>query len=152
MLLVIALFKREALVVALIVCVSLLVDRCLFEQKMTYAEASEWATMLALKDIMLAAVITLRQKTKEFPLALGFFVSSFIHQIVRIESNNEVLALINHRADIMAVIVAAWLASISLIILSEGGNNGGKRVRRYISVPNATRHNRFNLQAREVKS
>lgn len=150
LLLLISVFRREALIPALIVCASLAFDRIIFQERMSTSEAVKWAFMLSLKDIVFALVIAFRHKPKEYPIAMGFFVLCLVHQWIRIEALNHDLTLLYYRNDLASIIVASWIASISLIIFTGDSNNGGKRVRMDMSRLNRPYRNRIYNPAYKV--
>ena len=131
-----AAYRRKAVFVTLVVCLSLAFDRIMLEETMTYEEAAKWAGTLAVKDFLLGTVICYRAKPVEFFVGLGLMASCFVNYWVKIEAQNEALSLFYHRPDIMSVIVASWFASIALMF-SGGSIGGGKRYRRSIHSANS---------------
>lgn len=143
--------NREAVLVTALVAFSLLFDRLMFQSPMDHAEVARWAGYLALKDITLATVIFYRYKIKEFPIVLGLLACCLLHQWIRVEAKNQNLTLFYLRPDIMSVVVSTWLASLSYILIT-GGGNGGKRDRRRSAFLNYRLYSIFHPAAHEVKS
>ena len=129
--------RRQALFAAFLLCVSFLWNQYTFIAAPTWTELENRYAMIAIKDAVIFLLLFTRSKTPEIALAVIFASSSLYHQYMLIEIQNHILTFKHLRTEFMTIVTALQLATV-FIILTGGGNHGGKRAK----------HSLFNLNYR----
>lgn len=131
--LVIAIVRRQAFIAAFFVCLSFYLNELFYTEPSTWHGLYMWAFILAAKDYLIAVMLGFRRKTTEFMLSMIFMVSCLFHLVVQVQLYNHDASLLLTREQFMMYVTAAQLATMYLIILTGGGEDGGKRVKHGLS-------------------
>ena len=131
---VLSLISGRAAFAALLLFVNVGINQLLFIENPSWSEATQWAALFAVKDLLLLTLFGFRKNTAEFILLLSFAASCLFHQailaqILTYESEN--LTLFAIRPTVMKYLTVAQLATVFYIILG-GGDSGGKRVKSWL--------------------
>ena len=143
--------RRQAFLVAFLLCVSFAFNQYTFIEHPTWLELEARYSHIAIKDFLIMLILYTRLKTPEFILGLSFGVSGLFHQLMLIEIENHILTLKHVRIDFMVILTAFQLATVILILITGGGNNGGKRAKHYIPIVYNRLINVFYQTAHKVK-
>lgn len=128
-----SIIRRQAFIAAFLLCLSFYINELIFIENPSWSELSRWFFIMAAKDYLIAVTLGFRHKTTEFMLSMLFIASCLFHLLAQIEIYNQVLNLKYMRSQFMMYVTAAQLATMYLIILTEGGEDGGKRVKHGLS-------------------
>ena len=148
--LLLSVFRRQALLVAFLMCASFAYSRYIFIQQPSWAQLERWAELSLIKDGLIMLILYTRLKAPEFILGLSFTASGLFHQFMLIEIENHILALKHVRTDFMVILTAFQLAIVIFIIIQGSGNNGGKRAKHHIPFVHGRFINLFYLPSYKV--
>jgi len=148
--LLLSVFRRQALLVAFLMCVSFAYSRYIFIQQPSWAQLEQWAELSLIKDGLIMLILYTRLKTPAFILGLSFGVSGLFHQFMLIEIENHILTLKHVRTDFMVILTAFQLATVIFILINGSGQNGGKRVKYPILTGNGRLINLLYQTAQKV--
>lgn len=147
--LIVSLFRRQALMAAVLLCLSFLFDQAIFIERPRWYEIQGMYFSYALKDLCIAIVFLFSRRTMEVALGLLFAISSLVSQIIYIQVDNEVFYLFDNRTAIVSYISAAQIAIIWTLILSKESTDGGKRAKHSVYSSDHIVYDFFCLSSRK---
>lgn len=151
--LVASLFSGRAFIAALLIFSSLWFNDMILVVDPKWSELVIWCVLFAVKDLLILTLLGFRRNTAEFILLLSFAVSCLFHQAILAQVltyDAESLTLFSIRPDVMKYVSVCQLATVFYILFSEGGVNGGKRVKYRIPSFNGLFDRLFHTQAFKV--
>jgi hypothetical protein len=151
--LLLSVFRRQALLVAFLLCASFAYSRYIFVYgQPSWAQLENWAALSSIKDALIMIILLSRLKTPEFILGLSFAISGLFHQFMLIEVENHILLLKHARTDFMVILTAFQLALVIFILIQGSGNNGGKRAKHYFHLFHGRFIGLLHLSTHKVKT
>ena len=127
--LVLALYGRSAVLLALLILASHLLSLFVYTDNPPWQSFIAWLYTLIAKDLILISVFGFMRSRQSFILMLSFVATCLLHQLILAQALTGVvdnLTVLAHRSELMKFLVIAQLSTVYHAILTGGDAGGGK--------------------------